>query len=244
MEKYIFVATLDLRISSICASLDKKVFKIKAAMPGENMPPMHPWCRSTTICYIDDTTLESMNRRSPNPATRKNEIVSGTMNYDEWHNKYAKAASNAIRNTREEVYYNENNNYRIEVSRYSKKINNLFSKAAKNVAENGSKNKYEYMQLVNLSTGELMPLHTDMEYSSVGGREFWDFIEENKDQKFTFIHNHNTNGYFSETDMQTLLTTDNIQVMIAVRNDGVIYFAEKGNKKVLSIFLKICIKKK
>ena len=41
------------------------------------------------------------------------------------------------------------------------------------------------------------------------------------------MHNHNTDGYFSETDMRTLLTTDNIEMFVAVRIDGVIYVAEK-----------------
>lgn len=88
VERYIFVATLDLRTSEVCAGLDGKVFRTDEAVPGKNMPPMHPWCRSTTIAYVDDETLAGMKRRARNPATGKNEIVPANMTYDEWYAKY------------------------------------------------------------------------------------------------------------------------------------------------------------
>lgn len=52
IEKYRFVATLDLRTSDICRELDGKVFLVSEQQPGKNCPPMHPYCRSTTVCDI------------------------------------------------------------------------------------------------------------------------------------------------------------------------------------------------
>lgn len=98
IEKYIFVATLDLRTSDICASLDGKVFDVKDAMPGKNMPPMHPWCRSTTIEYVDDETLKSMKRRARDPVTGKNITVPANMTYAEWHKKFVEGNEDAIIN--------------------------------------------------------------------------------------------------------------------------------------------------
>ena len=57
IEKYRYLATLDLRTSKICRSLDGKVFLLAERMVGKNYPPMHPWCRSTTISIIDEETL-------------------------------------------------------------------------------------------------------------------------------------------------------------------------------------------
>lgn len=88
IEKYVFVATLDLRTSEMCASLDGKVFDVKNAMPGENMPPMHPWCRSTTIEYIDDETLKHIKRRARDPVTGKNITVPADISYKDWYDKY------------------------------------------------------------------------------------------------------------------------------------------------------------
>ena len=88
IDTYVFVATLDLKTSAICASLDGKRFKVKDQQPGVNAPPMHPWCRSTTICDISDEELSQMKRRSKNPVTGKTELVPENMTYEEWHKKY------------------------------------------------------------------------------------------------------------------------------------------------------------
>ena len=49
--KYEFLAVLDSRTSHTCASLNGEVFKTENAIEGENYPPMHPRCRSTTVPY-------------------------------------------------------------------------------------------------------------------------------------------------------------------------------------------------
>lgn len=88
IETYIFVATLDLRTSEICRSLDGKRFKVSEQRPGKNCPPMHPWCRSTTICGISDEELAEMKRRARNPENGKTYTVPADMTYEEWYRKY------------------------------------------------------------------------------------------------------------------------------------------------------------
>ena len=90
IEKYRFLATLDLRTSKICRSLDNKVFLVKDAKVGTNMPPMHPFCRSTTIAYIPDGWLKSMTRNAIDPKTGKRIKIPANMNYRDWYNKYVK----------------------------------------------------------------------------------------------------------------------------------------------------------
>lgn len=103
-EKYEFVAVLDLRTSEICRSLDGKVFLVKDAMPGKNINPMHPFCRSTTIIHTDDEVVEGLKRRARNPETGKNEFVPADMNYQAWYKKNvannpkAQAAEKMIKN--------------------------------------------------------------------------------------------------------------------------------------------------
>lgn len=49
IEKYRYLAVLDNRTSDICQELDGQVFEVSKAEVGVNFPPMHPFCRSTTI---------------------------------------------------------------------------------------------------------------------------------------------------------------------------------------------------
>lgn len=95
IEKYMFVATLDLRTSKICSELDGKIFNIKDAVPGVNMPPMHPFCRSTTIEGLDEVTLKRMQRRARNPVTGKNELLPAGTTYKEWYEKYVENKPNS-----------------------------------------------------------------------------------------------------------------------------------------------------
>lgn len=88
VEKYRYLATLDLRTSEICRELDGKVFLVKDQQPGKNCPPMHPWCRSTTIAVISEKSLNEMKRRARDPVTGKTYLVPASMNYREWYAKY------------------------------------------------------------------------------------------------------------------------------------------------------------
>lgn len=84
IEEYIFVATLDSRTSKPCRKMDRKRIKISDAVVGENLPPLHPWCRSTTRMGIDDEVLATMQRRARNPETGRTYLVPANMSYYEW----------------------------------------------------------------------------------------------------------------------------------------------------------------
>ena len=53
-----------------------------------NYPPLHPWCRSTTIAYDEDADYSKLERRARNPETGKVEYVPADMSYKEWYDKY------------------------------------------------------------------------------------------------------------------------------------------------------------
>ncbi len=91
IEKYIFVAVLDKRTSHICQEHDNQVYDRDKAVPGVNCPPMHPWCRSTTVGYDEDADYSKLKRRARNPKTNKVEYVPADMTYKEWYSKYVDA---------------------------------------------------------------------------------------------------------------------------------------------------------
>lgn len=135
-------------------------------------------------------------------------------------------AREAIRNTDTAVDFNEKSDYGITLPGYADNLNKGLSTASRSVAEKGGSDHYEHMYLVNIRTGELDYYETNNDPNSVG-LKFWDFLDEHEEENYAFVHNHNSDSSFSETDMRTLLTTKQIPIMIAVRNDAVKYIAER-----------------
>lgn len=84
IDTYIYVATLDRRTSKICRKLDRKRFPVAEGEPGKNMPPMHPWCRSTTIAGVTDEVLAGLKRRARDPETGRTYTVPASMTYEQW----------------------------------------------------------------------------------------------------------------------------------------------------------------
>lgn len=90
IEYYVFVAVRDDRTSEICSETDGEKFKVKEAMAGVNLPPMHPNCRSTIRAYLgEEYEPEIMIYRDPE--TGRNEYTSN-MSYKEWYKKFVGGA--------------------------------------------------------------------------------------------------------------------------------------------------------
>lgn len=85
IERYEFVATLDTRTSPICQEQDGKIYEVKEAKAGVNLPAMHPNCRSTTIPYFEEgrPTVRAARDKDGNRIK-----VPASMKYDEWYKKY------------------------------------------------------------------------------------------------------------------------------------------------------------
>lgn len=81
IEKYKFIATLDSKTSDICREHDKKVYYVEDAKAGENLPPLHPNCRSTVSAYLGEE-YESAIRIARNE-DGENEYVDNVP-YSEW----------------------------------------------------------------------------------------------------------------------------------------------------------------
>lgn len=96
VNKYIYVAILDLRTSEICRDLDKKRYLVSRAMPGVNYPPMHPWCRSTTIPWMPDELLKKLRQAAIDPSTGERIYVPGDMTYNEWYEKYVESTPTPV----------------------------------------------------------------------------------------------------------------------------------------------------
>lgn len=83
VERYEIIATLDHKTSSICQSMDGKVFKQEDFEPGVTANPFHPHCRSTTAPYFEDDYSERIAR----DLDGQTYYVPSNMKYEEWYQK-------------------------------------------------------------------------------------------------------------------------------------------------------------
>lgn len=143
------------------------------------------------------------------------------------------AAKSAERNTFAKVEFNPDNDYSLKLDGYSDEVNEGLSKAIRDVAQKGGNDHCEHLNLVNLKTGEIEFYETNHLETEVG-YDFWKYLKKNSEKQFAFVHNHNTDSSFSKADMRTLLTTEQIPMMIAARNDGVKYVAERSGEVLKS----------
>lgn len=138
IEEYRFVATLDLRTSQICRERDGSVYRVNDKKIGVNAPPMHPWCRSTTIMNLDDETMHNLERFARDPVTGERMKVPADETYKEWHKRMvekhgAEAINTAGKSTE---------NYSSDKVQYQNYINVLGNKFVPDTLEEFQKIKY------------------------------------------------------------------------------------------------------
>lgn len=104
VEYYRFLATLDLRTSSICREHDGKIYKVSERITGKNYPPMHPWCRSDTIASDDSEWLAKATRSARDPVTGKTIQVPANMTYKDWYEKYVDKAADLVEDGSQKLY--------------------------------------------------------------------------------------------------------------------------------------------
>ncbi|MGE4274099.1 MAG: minor capsid protein [Desulfitobacterium sp.] len=86
VKKYEFLATLDGKTSEICRDTDGEIYDVEKAVTGVNFPPMHVFCRSTTVPYYEDGIGGT--RVARDPETGKTVKVSADMTYHKWSKNY------------------------------------------------------------------------------------------------------------------------------------------------------------
>jgi putative phage head morphogenesis protein, SPP1 gp7 family len=142
IEKYIFLATLDRKTSLICQELDMKSFPLDKAKAGENYPPMHPNCRSTTMA---DTKLL---KRIARGADGKNYEVDGNLSYKDWYDGLSKDEQGrmSLENKKDANRKRDKEEYN-ELKKYVQKRKMSFNEFL-NIKYNDDKTKYNEMKVI------------------------------------------------------------------------------------------------
>ena len=119
------------------------------------------------------------------------------------------------------VYYDELNDYIIQIDDYEYSINKQLPKSARKVAKNGSENSYEYAAIIDLDSGKEVDFGTSEEYSNVNS--YYKFLMSNLHGRYAMIHNHNTESSLSLLDIQELVMWENLECICTVTNNGISY---------------------
>ncbi|MBN2942014.1 MAG: minor capsid protein [Streptococcus sp.] len=138
IEEYRFVATLDLRTSQICRERDGSIYRVNDKKIGVNAPPMHPWCRSTTIMNLDDETMHNLERFARDPVTGERMKVPADETYKEWHKRMVEKHGAEAINTAEKSA----KNYSRDKIQYQNYCNVLGSKLVPGSLEKFQEVKY------------------------------------------------------------------------------------------------------
>ncbi|WP_081254674.1 minor capsid protein, partial [Staphylococcus capitis] len=119
-----------------CHTLNGKVFKVKDMVPGINAPPMHPWCRSTTVPHVGNWRDKFFTERKGKYQIKDYLSDSGALSNknDEYGVKRRKHA---------QTYYNsvKNRDKLAEIKTIANNVN-MNEKAIKRVYEHLFENKY------------------------------------------------------------------------------------------------------
>ena len=142
IEQYIYLATLDRKTSLICQELDMKSFPLKDAKIGENYPPMHPNCRSTTMA--DTKPLKRLARG----ADGKNYEVDGNLSYKDWYDGLSKDEQGrmSLENKKDANRKRDKEEYN-ELKKYVQKRKMSFNDFL-NIKYNDDKTKYNEMKVI------------------------------------------------------------------------------------------------
>lgn len=60
IEEYEYLTAEDSRTCKLCARMNGQRFKVTEAEVGVNMPPLHPWCRCTTVAVVEEETADNI----------------------------------------------------------------------------------------------------------------------------------------------------------------------------------------
>lgn len=237
-KKYRYLATLDGLTCERCAELDGKVFLLSEAVAGANYPPMHPFCRCTTIPVFSDFDTTKRYAKDEN-----GETIEVSMAYDEWKATYAKDVNESSLRTKSggengvnwNVVKSKEYTERFKALSNNEKANELAAQRSRNALVNRTGKNTEELYAISLTTGKDVSSITDQHH--VRGIKRTDkFMRdvaraESNGETVLLIHNHPNGTPPSIADLNSLLEHERA-VGITVGHDGSIYYYTKPERKI------------
>lgn len=95
IERYMFCALLDYKTRPVCGALDRKVFAVRDAHLGKNLPPLHDGCRCSISPEMTRGELKGITR-SAQTMPDSWEPIPGDITWAQWRKKYVEGNENAF----------------------------------------------------------------------------------------------------------------------------------------------------
>lgn len=242
IEKYIFVAVLDKRTSRICQEHDNVVYRVDEAVPGVNHPPMHPWCRSTTIAHDEDADYSKLERRARDPKTNKVEYVPADMSYDDWYDKYVEKPRERELSGGE---YGANLDYirsdefldKLKRNPMTSHLSDSIARVSRQMLQHRNGTPYEDYYLLDVETGKAVALSNKARRRKgvVYNEQVRKAFKDSPEQSLISIHNHPSGYPPSLSDFASLQQrskNNTIKYGLTIGHDGSVYWYSKPNKRI------------
>lgn len=247
ITKYRFVAVLDKRTSHICQEHDNKVYDTDKAEPGVNYPPLHPWCRSTTIAHDEDADYSKLKRRARNPETGKTELVPADMTYKEWYSKYVAEPRERELSGRQfgaDLDYVRSDEFVDKLKNHPKTshLSEPIARVSRQMLQHRNGTPFEDYYLLNADTGRVVALSNKARktkgvvYNDQVRRAF----KEQSEQSLISIHNHPSGYPPSLSDFASLQQrnkNNTVKYGLTIGHDGSVYWYTRPNKRIPKIAL-------
>ena len=247
IEKYIFVAVLDKRTSRICQEHDNQVYDRDKAVPGVNCPPMHPWCRSTTVGYDEDADYSKLKRRARNPETGKTELVPADMTYKEWYSKYVVEPRERELSGKQfgaDLDYVRSDEFvdKLKNNPKTSHLSELIARVSRQMLQHRNGTPFEDYYLLNADTGRVVALSNKARKTKgvVYNDQVRKAFKEQSEQSLISIHNHPSGYPPSLSDFASLQQrskNNTVKYGLTIGHDGSVYWYTRPNKRIPKIAL-------
>ena len=242
IAKYKFVAVLDRRTSHICQEHDNKVYDTDKAVPGVNYPPLHPWCRSTTIAHDEDTDYSKLERRARNPETGKVEYVPADMTYKERYSKYVAEPRERELSGRPfgaNLDYVRSDEFVDKLKSHPKTshISDSIARVSRQMLQHRNGTPFEDYYLLDADTGRVVALSNKARKTKgvVYNDQVRKAFKESSEQSLISIHNHPSGYPPSLSDFASLQQrskNNTVKYGLTIGHDGSVYWYSKPNKRI------------
>ena len=242
IEKYKFVAVLDRRTSHICQEHDNKVYNTADAVPGVNYPPLHPWCRSTTIAYDEDADYSKLERRARNPETGKVEYVPADMSYKEWYGKYVVEPRERELSGREfgaDLDYVRSDEFVDKLKNHPKTshISEPIARVSRQMLQHRNGTPFEDYYLLDSETGRVVALSNKARKRKgvVYNKQVRKVFKDSSEQSLVSIHNHPSGYPPSLSDFASLQQrskNNTVKYGLTIGHDGSVYWYSRPKKRI------------
>ena len=242
IEQYRFIAVLDKRTSEICREHDNKIYKVSERKTGVNYPPLHPWCRSTTIAYDEDADYSKLERRARNPKTGKVEYVPADMSYDEWYDKYVEKPRERELSGGE---YGANLDYirsdefldKLKRNPMTSHLSEPIARVSRQMLQHRNGTPFEDYYLLNADTGRVVALSNKARKRKgvVYNDQVRKAFKESPEQSLVSIHNHPSGYPPSLSDFASLQQrskNNTVKYGLTIGHDGSVYWYSRPNKRI------------